>query len=77
MSEQLNHSSPKLFLIFSLSGKAALFQNYVANSFCEGLTSCIPKRGKEPSVCSSYRPITVCLILGKLLENFLEKFFIV
>ena len=66
--------SPKFFLHITLLFQAA--QNYVPKSFCEVLTSCIPKRGKDPSVWISYRSITVCSIRGKLKKKKNTRFMV-
>jgi len=51
----------------------------VPSSFCAGVLSNIPQRGKNQSHCTGYRPITVSSVLSKVLEllllpEILDKF---
>ena len=40
----------------------------VPDVFCAGIVTPVPKKGKDKSKCTSYRPITVSPVICKLLE---------
>ena len=66
--EPLNYLKP-LAILF----QASVAQQYVTDAMCECSVTCVPEKNKDPKSCDSYRPITVCSVLGKLLEKILYR----
>ena len=69
--EHLRYGTPKLFSHIALLFQAIVSQQSVPQGLCQGVVTCIHKKGKDPKDCSSYRPITICSVLAKLLEKIL------
>ena len=67
------NASP-LYLHFQLLFQMCLYTSYVPESFLCGTVSSILKRGKSPTDCSSYRPITVSCNISKVFEYILLPF---
>ena len=62
------NASDKLICHLSLLYQMVFCSGVVPDSFCLGLISPILKKGKDPYVCSSYRPITVSSVFAKIFE---------
>ena len=71
--KHLIHGTPKLFEHLAVLFQAYVAQQYVPDALCEGIVTCVQKKNKDPKSCDSYRPITVCSVLGKLFENVLYR----
>lgn len=52
---------------------ASLTLGFVPRCWKRGITRMLPKPGKDPSYCSSYRPITLTSVVGKLLERIVAQ----
>ena len=62
------YDCPELLKHLQLLFQMCLAQSVVPDSFFSGCISPIVKRGKDPSACSNYRPITVSCFVSKLFE---------
>ena len=71
--KHLIHGTPKLFEHLAILFQALAAQQYILDALCEGIVTCVPKKNKDPKSCDSYRPITVCSVLGKLFEKVLYR----
>ena len=71
LSEHLLYGTTKLLEHLTLLYQVIVIQHYVPSLMGEGKVVCIRKKGKDPSYCSSYRPITLCSVISKLFENIL------
>ena len=63
-----------LYLTFSFFFKCVYVLHSVPESFLCGTVSSILKRGKSPTDCSCYRPITVSCNISKVFEYILLPF---
>lgn len=64
----LVNGSPMLFEHLTLLYQMIFSCGLVPDSFCVGIITPVIKKGKDPSQCSSHRPITVAPVLCKLFE---------
>ena len=62
-----------LYLTFSFFFKCVYVLHSVPESFLCGTVSSILKRGKSPTGCSYYRPITVSCNISKIFEHILLR----
>ena len=69
----LIHGTLKLFEPLVILFQASVAQQYVTDAMCECSVTCVPEKNKDPKSFDSYRPITVCSVLGKLLEKILYR----
>ena len=65
------YGSTKLLENLMLLYKIILIHHYVPSLMGEGKVVCICKKGKDPSHCPSYKPITLCSVISKLFEKIL------
>jgi hypothetical protein len=72
--EHLKYGTHVLFEHLALLFQIILSQQYVPKTLCEGLVTCVSKKNKDPALCNSYRPITICSVLSKLLEKIICPF---
>ena len=62
------YDCPELLKNLQLLFQMCLAQSVVPDSFLSGCISPIVKRGKDPSACSNYRPISVSCFVSKIFE---------
>ena len=68
--EHLVYATPLLIQYLSLLFQFfVISQNYISAALSEGLVTCVLKKGKNPKVGESHRPITIWSTIGKFFEK--------
>ena len=69
----LKHAPPNIICEISYLFNSSLFSGSVPQDWKDGIICSFPKPGKDPSVVSSYRPISMLSCMGKLMERVLKQ----
>jgi hypothetical protein len=72
-TEHVKHAAPVILQILTSLTNTALCTGKLLPQYKLGVLTPVPKSGKDPANPDSYRRITVCSILGKVLEKELAK----
>ncbi len=72
-AELLRHGPPILYNRLAALFTTSLALGYVPVRWKRGVTRMLPKPGKDHTFCSSFRPITLTSVVGKLLERLVAR----
>jgi hypothetical protein len=72
-NKKLKHLSKKIIMLLTFIFNSMLRLSYFSVIWKMSIIILLPKPGKSPNLATSYRPISLLLVLGKLFKKIILK----